>query len=227
MIGVDEVDQSDSSLGDLPAWESHLRIWAVPYGRSSRRSGPESRRPVEVWKMSSLWSRRSCPSGQVRFVLRSMRLAQRGRVVEYTDLSRLAMCRPVTLSLLRRRGCVVVQGHFEHEQALDWDRQIVDYVDSNGFFESYREPGDDFFTTLNPKPEILIWSPPQMQARQSERMANVQRSSTHSGTTNQTARNGSSRIATSCTRIASGVVPKARPPVGSVPTSTPAPSTCG
>ena len=96
-------------------------------------------------------------------------------VVEYTDIA-AGDGLDGAWSRLRRRGCVVVRGHFEHEQALGWDRQIVDYVGSNAFFDTYRGPGDDFFDTLDSKPEIypIYWSPAQMQARQSERMANVQ-----------------------------------------------------
>ena len=77
---------------------------------------------------------------------------------------------------LRRRGCVVVRGHFEREQALAWDKDIVDYVEGNRFFENYRGPGDDFFGSVGSKPEIypVYWSPAQMQARQSDRMAAVQ-----------------------------------------------------
>src|ERR1700751_3580455 len=77
---------------------------------------------------------------------------------------------------LRRRGCLVVRGHFDREQALSWDRGIVDYTESNGFFEQYRGPGDDFFGSVGSRPEIypIYWSPAQMQARQSDRMARVQ-----------------------------------------------------
>jgi hypothetical protein len=77
---------------------------------------------------------------------------------------------------LRRRGCVVVRGHFEREQALAWDKDIVDYVEGNRFFENYRGPGDDFFGSVGSKPEIypVYWSRAQMEARQSDRMANVQ-----------------------------------------------------
>lgn len=80
------------------------------------------------------------------------------------------------LALLRRRGCLVVRGHFDREQALRWDGEIVDYVTGNRFFEDYRGPGDDFFGSVGSKPEIypIYWSPPQMQARQSDRMATVQ-----------------------------------------------------
>jgi hypothetical protein len=97
-------------------------------------------------------------------------------VIDYADIA-AGTVSTESYSLLRRRGCMVVRGHFDREQALGWDRQIVDYVDSNGFFENYRGPGDDFFGTVDSKPEIypIYWSHAQMQARQSERMANVQR----------------------------------------------------
>jgi len=77
---------------------------------------------------------------------------------------------------LRRRGCLVVRGHFNREQALGWDRGIVDYTERNEFFENYRGPGDDFFGSVGSRPEIypIYWSPAQMQARQSDRMARVQ-----------------------------------------------------
>jgi hypothetical protein len=77
---------------------------------------------------------------------------------------------------VRRRGCVVVRGTFEREQALAWDQGIVDYVERNKFFENYRGPGDDFFGSVGSRPEIypVYWSPAQMEARQSDRMARVQ-----------------------------------------------------
>jgi Protein of unknown function (DUF1479) len=69
-----------------------------------------------------------------------------------------------------------VRGHVEREQALAWDRSIVDYVEGNRFFETYRGPGDDFFGSVGSKPEIypIYWSAAQMEARQSERTAQVQ-----------------------------------------------------
>jgi Protein of unknown function (DUF1479) len=74
------------------------------------------------------------------------------------------------------RGCLVVRGHFPREQALAWDGGIVRYVEGNQFFENYRGPGDDFFSSVGSRPEIypVYWSPAQMQARQSDRMARVQ-----------------------------------------------------
>lgn len=96
-------------------------------------------------------------------------------VIDYADIESGAVSTE-ELAHLRRRGCLVVRGHFPHEQAVAWDRDIVDYVEGNQFFENYRGPGDDFFGSVGSKPEIypIYWSPAQMQARQSERMARVQ-----------------------------------------------------
>ncbi|WP_372349114.1 DUF1479 domain-containing protein [Streptomyces sp. KL116D] len=96
-------------------------------------------------------------------------------VLEY-DAIRAGAVAPDDVAKLRRRGCLVVRGHFPREQALDWDADIVDYVKRNRFFETYRGPGDDFFGSVGSKPEIypVYWSQAQMQARQSERMATVQ-----------------------------------------------------
>src|SRR3954470_18947159 len=96
-------------------------------------------------------------------------------VIDYADIA-AGTVPAAELVKLQRRGCLVVRGHFPREQALAWDGQIVDYVERNRFFEDYRGPGDDFFGTVGSKPEIypIYWSPAQMQARQSERMARVQ-----------------------------------------------------
>lgn len=77
---------------------------------------------------------------------------------------------------IKRRGCAVIKGHFR-EQALGWDQSMLDYLDRNRFDEVYKGPGDNFFGTLSAsRPEIypIYWSQAQMQARQSEEMANVQ-----------------------------------------------------
>jgi hypothetical protein len=96
-------------------------------------------------------------------------------VIDYADIANGTVTAE-QLGLLQRRGCLVVRGHFEREQALGWDQSIVKYVEGNQFFENYRGPGDDFFGSVGSKPEIypIYWSPAQMQARQSERMAAVQ-----------------------------------------------------
>ena len=96
-------------------------------------------------------------------------------VIEFADIANGTVSQ-AQLDLLRRRGCLVVRGHFEREQALGWDAEIVDYVERNEFFENYRGPGDDFFGSVGSKPEIypIYWSRAQMEARQSDRMARVQ-----------------------------------------------------
>jgi hypothetical protein len=96
-------------------------------------------------------------------------------VIDYADIA--AGTVPAdAMAKLHRRGCLVVRGHFDREQALGWDREIVRYVEDNQFFENYRGPGDDFFGSVGSKPEIypIYWSRAQMQARQSDRMARVQ-----------------------------------------------------
>ena len=96
-------------------------------------------------------------------------------VIDYADIAAGTVSDEARRHL-HRRGCVVIRGHFEHEQALAWDQEIVDYVERNEFFEHYRGPGDDFFGSVGSRPEIypIYWSSAQMEARQSERMARVQ-----------------------------------------------------
>jgi hypothetical protein len=96
-------------------------------------------------------------------------------IIDYADIA-AGTVSAEQLALLRRRGCLIVRGHFEREQALQWDRDIVDYVEGNQFFEHYRGPADDFFGSVGSKPEIypIYWSAAQMEARQSDRMAAVQ-----------------------------------------------------
>jgi len=96
-------------------------------------------------------------------------------VIDYAEIEAGAVTAQAQ-ALLRRRGCLVVRGHFDREQALRWDRSIVRYVEDNKFFENYRGPADDFFGSVGSKPEIypIYWSQAQMQARQDDRMARVQ-----------------------------------------------------
>jgi hypothetical protein len=96
-------------------------------------------------------------------------------VIEYSDIA-AGTVPPEAVELIHRRGCAVIRGHFEREQALAWDQGIVDYVERNRFFENYRGPGDDFFGSVGSRPEIypVYWSSAQMEARQSDRMARVQ-----------------------------------------------------
>jgi hypothetical protein len=96
-------------------------------------------------------------------------------VIDYTDIAD-GNVTPEQLDKLKRRGCLVVRGHFDRDQALAWDTDIVSYVERNRFFENYTGPADDFFGSVGSKPEIypVFWSGAQMQARQSDRMTHVQ-----------------------------------------------------
>ena len=78
---------------------------------------------------------------------------------------------------IKQRGCLVVKQQFSREQALAWDKSMLDYLDANDFDKQYRGPGDNFFGSLDAsRPEIypIYWSQAQMQARQSDAMNQVQ-----------------------------------------------------
>src|SRR4051812_26504233 len=45
-------------------------------------------------------------------------------VISYADIA-AGTVPEEQLALLKKRGCLVVRGHFERDQALGWDRQIV------------------------------------------------------------------------------------------------------
>lgn len=97
-------------------------------------------------------------------------------VLTYTDIAS-GKVTDAQREQIKRRGCAVIKGHFPREQALGWDRSMLDYLDRNRFDEIYKGPGDNFFGTLSAsRPEIypIYWSQAQMQARQSNEMAAVQ-----------------------------------------------------
>jgi hypothetical protein len=88
-------------------------------------------------------------------------------VVTYSDLAD-GKVTDAQREEIKRRGCAVIKGHFPREQALGWDRSMLDYLDRNQFDEIYKGPGDNFFGTLTAsRPEIypIYWSQAQMQAR--------------------------------------------------------------
>src|SRR6478752_4698885 len=85
-------------------------------------------------------------------------------VIDYADIA-AGTVSAEAVEHLQRRGCVVIRGTFERDQALAWDQDIVDYVERN-----------DFFGSVGSRPEFypVYWSKAQMEARQSDRMARVQ-----------------------------------------------------
>jgi hypothetical protein len=67
--------------------------------------------------------------------------------IDYADIE-AGTVSSEALAQVKRRGCAVVRGHFPRDLAEQWDRDIVEYVDSNHFFETYAGPADDFFGDL-------------------------------------------------------------------------------
>jgi len=96
-------------------------------------------------------------------------------VVDFVDIANGTVSE-ATVEHLRRSGCLVVANHFPHEQARQWDQEIVDYVEANDLAGTYVGRGDDFFATAKSLPEMfpIYWSSAQMEAHQSEEMAVVQ-----------------------------------------------------
>jgi Protein of unknown function (DUF1479) len=95
--------------------------------------------------------------------------------IEFADLAAGTVTAEMSANV-KRRGCAVVRGTFDRAEAQQWDADIVEYVESNHFFENYRGPADDFFSSVDSKPEIypIYWSKAQMQARQHPHMAITQ-----------------------------------------------------
>ena len=83
-----------------------------------------------------------------------------------------------TRELIRRRGCVVVRGVFDRERVAAWNDEIVHYLHDNRYLDlmESRKGLDQYFSALaSSKPQIysVYWSRPQMQARQSEELAQL------------------------------------------------------
>ena len=96
--------------------------------------------------------------------------------VSWTDIAEKKVS-PETIAHIKRRGCVVVRQNFARSDALAWDKSMLDYLELNNFDEQYRGPGDTFFGSLEAsRPEIypIYWSHAQMEARQSDAIAQTQ-----------------------------------------------------
>lgn len=95
--------------------------------------------------------------------------------IAYTDV--VAGTVPAeTVTLIKRRGVVVVRGVFAQEQAKAWDAELSDYLRHNDYIgKAKRKIGlDKYFSKLKSgRPQIygIYWSRPQVEARQSESLA--------------------------------------------------------
>ncbi|OYN99559.1 DUF1479 domain-containing protein [Enemella evansiae] len=166
---------ASKTLPDLPRWEQvpddvHAAIREVKDAIRARMAAAGTT-PEEVFAKVEAQIRTEVE--QIRAELD--RGEQPWPVVDFADIEAGTVSEE-TIQKIKRRGCAVVRGTFDRAQAEQWDRDIVDYVDANQFFENYRGPGDDFFDTVDSKPEIypIYWSPAQMEARQHPRMAATQ-----------------------------------------------------
>lgn len=73
---------------------------------------------------------------------------------------------------IRRRGCVVIRGTFDREQAEQWDADVAGYLDRNRFEDAYRECHPD---RTGRRIWGIYWSPAQVAARQHSHMEATRR----------------------------------------------------
>ena len=97
--------------------------------------------------------------------------------VSFADLEAID---DATLARIRQRGCVIVRGVFDRARVARWNGELEDYLARNRYIEkSVAKRGiDQYFSALaSARPQIygIYWSPPQMQARQSEELARTRR----------------------------------------------------
>ncbi|WP_020560044.1 YbiU family protein [Thiofilum flexile] len=81
-------------------------------------------------------------------------------------------------NLIRKRGCVVIRNTFPAAQAQEWSERIGAYLTDNGYYDTPDKGIDKYFSSLQAgKPQIfsVYWSKPQMEARQSENLAQARR----------------------------------------------------
>ena len=84
------------------------------------------------------------------------------------------------MQLVKKRGCAVIRQVFRLERVNEWNEQIVEYIESNQYYEKEIEKRglDQYFSQLaSGRPQIfgLYWSKPQIEARQSEELATTRR----------------------------------------------------
>jgi len=85
-----------------------------------------------------------------------------------------------TVARIKQRGIVVVRGVFEKARIDKWNAELASYISDNHYLEKQAEKRglDKYFSTLSSsRPQIygLYWSKPQMEARQSEELAQTRR----------------------------------------------------
>ena len=82
------------------------------------------------------------------------------------------------VNLIKKRGCVIIRNVFDKKQVELWNNELVNYIKNNNYYEDQKKKAglDQYFSDLKSgKPQIfgLYWSKPQIEIRQSEKMAKV------------------------------------------------------
>ena len=82
------------------------------------------------------------------------------------------------VNLIKKRGCVIIRNVFDKKQIEFWNDELVKYIEHNNYYEDQKEKAglDQYFSDLKSgKPQIfgLYWSKPQIEIRQSEKMAKI------------------------------------------------------
>ncbi len=105
------------------------------------------------------------------------RAADGERVIPEIDFAALESGRVAAglPALVGRRGCVVVRGTFPAAQAAAWDDEIADYLARNDADARSHALRPGRWGGGPPQMYSVYWSPPQVRARQSARMAAVRR----------------------------------------------------
>lgn len=85
-----------------------------------------------------------------------------------------------TRGAVRQRGCVIVRGVFERQQAENWNQELGEYLESNDYIACAKAKAglDTYFGDLaDSAPQIygVYWSRPQVMARQARSMAVTKR----------------------------------------------------
>ena len=82
------------------------------------------------------------------------------------------------VNLIKKRGCVIIRNVFDKNQVETWNDELIKYIEHNNYYEDQKEKAglDQYFSDLKSgKPQIfgLYWSKPQIEIRQSEKMAKI------------------------------------------------------
>ncbi len=81
---------------------------------------------------------------------------------------------PDDLAAIRRRGCVVIRSNFDRELALEWDREVGDYLATNRFEERFAARYPEAAASGS-RIWAVYWSKAQVAARQHPDMAVTRR----------------------------------------------------